>query len=481
VAKRRLALVGNGMAAERFLEDLLRLGGLDRYEVTVYGEEHGGAYNRILLGKVLGGEAPDAIVTKPPEWYALHGVALLAGATVTRLDTDQQQVELAGGGREPYDVAVLATGSRPVVPPMSGASDATGRLRPGIFLYRTLDDCLAMRERARPGDKAVVLGGGLLGLEAAKALCDRGLHVTVVNARRPLMNAQLDELGGQVLERYIERQGIFVRTGNTVDEVLGDGCVSGVRLDDGKKVAADLLVVACGVRPRAEMASDSGLPVNKGILVNDGMATEIPGVYAIGECCEHNGKTYGMVAPAWEQASVLAAVLAQGSAQARYRGSKLYARLKVAGIDVASMGRIEPESELDEVIQVVETRRDTYRKLIVRGGELVGAILVGSSSATARLVQLFARGDPLPPDPLLALCAEAPISAASSDRQVCNCRKVTESRLRVAIAEGATTIESLSQATGAGTGCGSCKGDLAELIRHAGLPSGARGVRLVAH
>ena len=471
MTKKNLAVIGNGMAAERFLEEMVRRQGLSRYTISVFGEEKGGAYNRILLGKVLGGESPDAIVTKPVEWYARHGVALHEGVAVKRLDTDAGDVETTDGQRHPYDLAVIATGSQPLVPPIEGLTAERGDLRPGIFLYRSMSDCLSMRSHARAGDNAVVLGGGLLGLEAAKELSDLGLHVTVVHARRLLMNTQLDDLGGAMLQRHVEKRGIFVRTGHTIEAVPGEGPITALRLDDGKKIAADLLVLACGVRPRVEVAKASDLPINKGILVNDALATEVPGIYAIGDCAEHNGKTYGLAAPAWEQAAVLADLLTGNNPQARYHGSKIYTRLKVAGVDVASMGRIEPELEMDEVIQVVETRRDTYRRLIVRGGELIGAILVGNTSATARLIQLFDRGDPLPADPLLALCSEGSLVESTGDRQVCNCRKVTESRLRIAIAEGATTMESLCDATGAGTGCGSCKGELAELIaRHEAKP-----------
>ena len=268
---------------------------------------------------------------------------------------------------------------------------------------------------------------GCSGLEAAKVLSDLGLHVTVIHASKTLMNAQLDELGGEMLEREIERCGIFVRTARTVEAVLGEDAVDGVRLDDGKMLAADMLVLACGVRPRVEVARASGLPINKGIIVNDTLATEAPGVYAVGECAEHGGRTYGLVAPAWEQVAVLADVLTGAGPQARYRGSKVYARLKVAGVDVASMGRIDPELDSDEVIQVVETRRGSYRKLVVRGGMLVGAILVGNTEAAPALVQIFDRGDLLPDDPLEALCSGVSLAGGGErERQVCNCHKVTQ-------------------------------------------------------
>jgi nitrite reductase (NADH) large subunit len=364
---------------------------------------------------------------------------------------------------------VLATGSQPLVPPLDGMTVPGGELRPGVFVYRTMDDCARMRAHARAGDTAVVLGGGLLGLEAAKVLSDRGLHVTVIHASKTLMNAQLDELGGEMLEREIERCGIFVRTARTIEAILGEVAVEGIRLDDGRTLAADMVVLACGVRPRVEVARASGLPINRGIIVNDALATEAPGVYAIGECAEHDAKTYGIVTPAWEQAAVLGDILSGTNPQARYRGSKLYTRLKVAGIDVASMGRIDPELDSDEVIQVVETRKGAYRKLVVRGRALVGAMFVGNTGAAANLVQLFDRGDPLPEDPLEALCPGVTFGgAASGDRVVCNCNKVTENGLREAIACGATSVEALSLATRAGTGCGSCKTELSQILaRHA--------------
>ncbi|MGC4089383.1 MAG: FAD-dependent oxidoreductase [Polyangiaceae bacterium] len=254
-----------------------------------------------------------------------------------------------------------------------------------------------------------------------------------------------------------------MRTGRTVEAVYGEERASGVILDDGTPLPADLVVVACGVRPRVDLARASGLPVNKGIVVNDTLATEVPGVYAFGECAEHQGKLYGIVAPVWEQAVVLADVLSGKHPGARYRGSKLYTRLKVAGVDVASMGNLEPELESDQVLQIIEERRNSYRKIIVRDGKLVGAMLVGNTLATANLVQLFDRGDPLPEDPVEALCAlRSP--AAAKERVICNCHKVTEGTLNEAIANGCDSVASLSEVTKAGTGCGSCKADLAQLI-----------------
>jgi nitrite reductase (NADH) large subunit len=470
--KKRLAIVGNGMAACRLVDELLQREALARYDLAIFGDERGGAYNRILLSKVLAGDHPDAIVTKPPAWYAARGVQLFDGVAVRRLDTAVKRVEAQDGARHSYDLAVLATGSQPQVPPLVGMTTADGNLRPGVFVYRTMEDCLKMRAHARAGDDAVVLGGGLLGLESAKVLSDAGLHVTVVHAARTLMNAQLDELGGEMLERQIETFGIFVRTGRSLEAVLGNNVVDGVRLDDGHTLAADMLVLACGVRPRVEVARASGLPINKGILVDDTLATEVPDVYAIGDCAEHAGRTYGILTPAWEQAATLADVLTGANPPVRYGGSKLYTRLKVAGIDVASMGRIEPELDSDEVIQVVETRRGSYRKLVVRGRALLGATLVGNTAAAAALIQILDRGEPMPDNPLEVLCPGASFgSDARGDRLVCNCNKVSEDRLREAISGGAASVEALSLATRAGTGCGSCRTELAQILARYPLPA----------
>ncbi len=465
MSKKKLAIIGNGMGTSKLLDELIERGAAFQYEITVFGEEQGGAYNRIMLGKVLAGGSPDSIVTKPLEWYDRHNIRLIDRTRVTRLDTLRKLVETEDGKARSYDVAVLATGSQPVVPALEGMNDEHGELKPGIFVYRTIGDCLRMRERARSGDSAIVVGGGLLGLEAAKVLCDRGLHVTVVQLKKTLMNAQLDEIGGDMLERQIERSGIFVRTGRTVEAVYAEETVKGVCLDDGTTRPADIVVLACGVRPRIDLAKASGLPVNRGIIVNDTLATEVPSVYAFGECAEHAGKTYGIVAPVWEQATVLADVLT-GRNASRYRGSKLYTRLKVAGVEVATMGISQPEREEDDVLQIVQDRKDTYRKLIVRDGYLVGAILVGDTAAAGSLVQYFDRGDRLPEDPLELLCQSAP-AADPATRLVCSCHKVTAGALCDAVAAGADSVEALCAATKAGTGCGSCKSELGQILARA--------------
>lgn len=464
IRKKQLSIIGNGMATDRLLDDLMQRKALERYEIAVFGDEPSGAYNRIQLGKVLAGGEPDLIVTKPKTWYSDRGIRLFAGTRVERLDTATRRIFDSAGDSHPYDVAVFATGSSPMVPAIDGMNGADGSLRPGLFVYRTMDDCMRIRAFSRAGDSAVVLGGGLLGLEAAKVLSDRGLHVTIVHLAHGLMNTQLDFVGGTMLQRQIENAGLFVRTGRTIDSIIGDEHVQGVMLDDGEQLAADVVVIACGVRPRIEAARASKLPINKGIMVNDTLATQIPGVYALGECSEHNGMIYGLVAPAWEQCEVLADVLTGANPQARYRGSKLYARLKVAGVEVASLGVLEPVLDTDEVIQVVEERKQAYRKLIVRERKLIGAQMVGNTESAAALIQVFDRGDLMPVDPLEGLCSFS-AGASGGVRMICNCNKVSEEAIVQAIAAGAISADAVGEQTRAGTGCGSCRSEITSLVQ----------------
>jgi nitrite reductase (NADH) large subunit len=258
---------------------------------------------------------------------------------------------------------------------------------------------------------------------------------------------------------------MFVRVGRTIDSIVGDERVEGVTLDDGEYLSADVVVVACGIRPRVDVARASKIPVNKGILINDTLATQVPGVYAIGECTEHSGMTYGLVAPAWEQATVLAGLLTGAQAQARYRGSKLYSRLKVAGVEVASFGVLEPSLETDRVLQVIEEREFSYRKLVIRGRQLVGAMFVGNVTNCASLVQTFDRGDLLPEDPLEVLCTITGAASSAQDRTICTCYKVSEAAIIACVKEGADSCEAVTEQTKAGAGCGSCRSEVARLVQ----------------
>ncbi len=461
--KKRLAIIGNGMAASRLLDELVRRNATDSFEITVFGEESRGSYNRILLGRVLSGSNPDEISLKPTSWYAARGVTFHSGVRVAKVDPVARRLTTSEGGLHPYDVCVFATGSSPLVPPVRGLKSDDGSPRDGVHVFRTIDDCVAIRDRARPGSSAVVVGGGLLGLEAAKALCDLGLHVTVLHLDPVLMNAQLDKSGGELLRRAIEKMGIFVRTGTTAEEIIGNGHVEAVKMRNGDVVPADLVVFACGIVPRLETAIASGVPVKRAILVNDLLATPVPGVYAVGECAEHDSKVYGLVQPIWEQCAVLADVLTGANPRARYLGSKVYARLKVAGVEVASFGVTDAEFPTDEVVQVFEERRGVYRKLVVRDGKLAGAMLVGCAEAAPALVQMFDRDELLPPNRLDVL-ATGNTATTPAEREVCNCNHVTESAVVEAIRGGCDTLPTLCDVTRAGTGCGSCRGQLSAML-----------------
>lgn len=456
----RLAVIGNGMATGRLLDELVDRDS-SRLEVTVFGEEPHGCYNRILLGRVVSGTDLSDIMLKPPAWYTDRGVVLHAGRKVTALDSAARRLTTCDGSIHRYDAAVFATGSMAVVPPLSGLSH-DGLPKPGAFVFRTVADSQAIREYARPAMSAVVLGGGLLGLEAAAALSDLGLYVTVIHQAAWLMNRQLDRSAGDFLRRGVERLGLLVRTEARATGVIGEERVEGVRIDTGELIPADVLVLAAGIRPRTELAAAANVPVNRGILVNDRLSTAVPGLSAVGECAEHNGTVYGIVPPIWEQCGVLADLLTGRDPTARYRGSKQYTRLKVAGVEVAQMGVTDPMAD-DEVIQIIEDRRGVYRRLVVRSDRLIGATLVGDVAAAPGLAGWFDRGDPLPENRLdLLTSGDAPNSAC--DREVCNCHRVKESTICEAVRAGCTSLPQLAAQTKAGTGCGSCRGVLADLI-----------------
>jgi nitrite reductase (NADH) large subunit len=465
--KKRLAIIGNGMATGRLLDELFRRGAGSQFGIHVFGEEPHGCYNRILLGRILGGGTADDIMLKSVAWYAERGVQYHCGKRVTKLDRIQRTITTSDDLTHPFDVCVFATGSIPFVPPLDGLMTGPKQLKAGAFLFRTIEDCEQMRAYGRPPSSVVVLGGGLLGLEAAKALSDLGLHVTVVHQADWLMNMQVDRLGGESVRKGVEKLGMYVRTGETAVGIVGESKVQGVKLKSGEVIPADMVVIAAGIRPRIDVAKESGVPVNRGILVNDLLASSVPNVYAIGECAEHNSFVYGIVAPIWEQCEVLADVLTGANPQSRYRGSKLYTKLKVAGVDVASMGVVEAQYDTDEVVQIIEERRGIYRKLIVREGKLVGAIVVGDNECAPALARWFDRGDMVPPNRLDLLCS-GDVSTATADPEICNCHHVTQSTLIGAINDGCTSLPTLAECTKAGTGCGSCRGQLASLImKHA--------------
>jgi nitrite reductase (NADH) large subunit len=476
MSRRRLVMVGNGMAGVRAIEEILERGGGRQYEITVFGDEPYGNYNRILLSTVLSGETDEGgIVLNSPEWYAANGITLHSGplARVTRIDRYAKRVYTAGGADSPYDVLVIATGSRPHVPDIAGAHQPRRGFHQGVFAFRTIEDTRRMIRYAREHERAAVIGGGLLGLEAARGLQSHEMAVTVVHGAGHLMNQQLDAQAGEILRGSVRRLGIDVLTGARTVEITGRDAVTGVRLADGRVVPADMVVIAAGIRPNAELALTSGIAVERAIVVDDQLRTDAPDVYAVGECAQHRGQVYGLVAPLWEQARVLADVLTGANPTAAYHGSRTATKLKVAGVAVAAMGLRAPERDGDEYVVFAEPGRGVYKSVIVRDGRLVGATLLGDVSTVAFLTQAYDRGMPLPAERArLLFDLAAPGAAASAAEldagaQVCNCNGVSKADLVATVHSGVKSVAGVMDRTRAGKGCGSCKGLVREIVEWA--------------
>jgi nitrite reductase (NADH) large subunit len=465
----RLVVVGNGMAGIRAIEEVLARGGGDTFDITVFGDEPYGNYNRILLSNVLAGsDDPAEIYLNALDWYTEESIDLRAGVRVVRVDTFAHVVHADDGTSMGSDKLILATGSRSFFPPMAGlwADDKT--LADGVFGFRTLDDTATMIAEAANRTKAVVIGGGLLGLEAARGLQNRGLTVDVVHAGPTLMNAQLDELAGAILRRSVESLGIGVHTEKRTSEVIVDdgtnGRLKGIRFSDGERLECDMLVIAAGIRPNVGLAQRAGLTVERAIVTDDHMRSiDDDDVYVVGECAQHRGQVYGLVAPLWEQAKVLADHLTGTDPAAAYHGSRVATKLKVAGVDVASMGIKAPERPDDEFVQYSEPRHGVYKTVVIRDGKLVGATLVGDVSKVSFLTQAFDTGLPLP-DERVSLMFDigtpgvaVGVAELADDAQVCNCNGVSKGALVACVRDGTTSVTGVMAKTKAGKGCGSCK------------------------
>jgi nitrite reductase (NADH) large subunit len=391
----RLVVIGNGMAGARLVEDVLARAGGDRFKVTMFGDEPYGNYNRILLSGVLAGtQQPDDIFINPLDWYAENEVTLHAGVGAARIDREAKVVYGGDGRAEPYDTLVIATGSVPFVPPFENlapaephgpGTDKTNPYKDGVYVFRTLEDCERMLARAADVRKAAVIGGGLLGLEAARGLVGRGLEVDVVHLMDHLMEVQLDRDAGLMLQRSMEQLGVRVHLGKATTGLIGNGVVTGLQFKDGSTLDTDLLVIAAGIRPNVALAREAGLAVRRGVVVDDGMTTSDPSICAVGECAEHRGMVYGLVAPLWEQTAVLADRLTGRGREKVYEGSRTSTKLKVMGVDLAVMGEKQGRDADDEVVTYAEPGRGVYHKLIVRDGKLAGAILLGDTSAAPAL------------------------------------------------------------------------------------------------
>lgn len=384
VGKRRLIVVGNGMAGMRTVEQLLQIAP-QTYQIDVFGAEPHGNYNRILLSPLLAGEKQiDEIMLHPLEWYREHGVGLHAGDPVVAVDRRRRRVTSSAGVELTYDRLLLATGSTPVILPVPGCELA------GVVTFRDLGNVEAMLAAARSGDTAVVIGGGLLGLEAANGLLRQGMDVTVVHLHETLMECQLDRTAAQLLQAALEKRGLkFIMSAST-GAILGDSRVRGVRLLDSTEIAADLVVMAVGIRPNVELAQLMGLRCERGVLVDDTMLTFDPSIYAVGECVQHRNSTYGLVAPLYEQAWVCARHLAEVGL-ARYKGSLLSTQLKVTGINLFSAGDFRGTPHSESLI-FTDSKRGVYKRLVIEDDQVRGAVLYGDTKDGPWYVELMSEG-----------------------------------------------------------------------------------------
>lgn len=472
--KRKLIVIGNGMAGARTVEEILARGGGEQFEITVFGEEPYGNYNRILLSNVLNGsQDPLEIFLNGLDWYEEHGVKLRAGVRADVVARPHKAIHCDDGNWYPYDKLIIATGSRPSIPPIAALRKPNGEFRPGIFVFRTLDDCRKIAEYAAKCRSAAVIGGGLLGLEAARGLLNHGVEVHVIHLLGHLMEQQLDPSAGAILKHTIEGMGIQVHLKKLTKAVLGDAEVTGLAFEDGATLECDMIVIATGITPNAEIGSRWGLTTERGIVVDDQMRTSDPDIYAVGECAQHRGRVYGLVAPLWEQAKVLADHITGTNCDAAYEGSKLVTKLKVMGVELASMGLIAGDGEDEDVVQFMEPKRGIYKKLIIRDGRLAGGILMGDISKAAYLMQAFDRGIRLPDERLSLLfdtgtpSAKVTFDEMPDNVQICNCNGVAKGAIVGCVAAGKRSLKGVMETTRAGTGCGSCKTLVGELVEWA--------------
>ncbi|MFK0379545.1 nitrite reductase large subunit NirB [Pandoraea sp. NPDC090278] len=462
--KPRLVVIGNGMAGIRTLEELLEIAP-NQYDITVFGAEPHPNYNRILLSPVLAGEqAFKDIVLNPLDWYAEKGITLHLGKEVTQIDRRCRVVRCADGTEAPYDRLLIATGSSPFILPVPGKD------LDGVISYRDIRDTEIMIETAKVKRHAVVIGGGLLGLEAANGLKLRGMDVTVVHLADTLLERQLDSTAGKLLQQSLEARGLAFRLSHQTSEILGDDnrCVRAVKFSNGDEIAADLVVMAAGIRPKTTLAEAAGLHCARGIVVSDTLQTYDPRIYAVGECVSHRGVAYGLVAPLFEQAKVCAnhlALMGIGS----YRGSVLSTKLKVTGIDLFSAGDFLGGEGTEEIV-LSDPASGVYKKLVIRDDKLVGACLYGDTADGAWYFKLLREGRTLGELRERIMFGESSVgdvgtqgqnraSAMADTDEVCGCNGVCKGAIVKAITEkGLFTLDEVKKHTKAASSCGSCAG-----------------------
>ncbi|MEH7545495.1 nitrite reductase large subunit NirB [Neobacillus vireti] len=458
--KQKLILVGNGMAGVRAIEEVLKLNRED-FEITIFGSEPYPNYNRIQLSTVLqGGTSVKDITLNDDQWYEDNGITLFTGETVVSIDKERQVVMTDKGRIEPYDKLIIATGSNPFMLPLPGAD------KEGVTAFRNIKDCEQMIEYSKQYKKAAVIGGGLLGLEAARGLLNLGMEVDVIHIFDYLMERQLDRTAGKLLQKELEKQGMNFLLEKHTAEILGKKHVTGIKFKDGSKIKADLVVMAVGIKPNIELAQKAGLSVNRGIVVNDYLETDTPDIYAVGECAEHRGTAYGLVAPLYQQAQVLAKRIC-GIEEEGYQGSVLSTQLKVSGVDVFSSGKIN-EDEDTKVYKMYDDWSGVYKKVLIENGKIAGAVLFGDTKDGNQLLSLIKKGASIEEylETSKSQSSEVSLVAEMADEEIiCGCNGVSKGTIVEAIrTQGLTSVDQVKGCTSASRSCGGCKSLVADLL-----------------
>lgn len=451
--KKKLVMIGNGMAGMKAIEEILNCDP-DLFDITIFGKEKYPNYNRVLLSTVLAGKMSiDDITLNDKDWYKERNITLHLGKKVTDIHRGWRKVVAEDGTEAEYDSLIIATGSTPFIIPIPGAD------KEGVITFRSIDDCNRMIDASKDYKKAAVIGGGLLGLEAAKGLMNLGMDVTVVHDQSTLMNMQLDETAGAMLKENLEGQGMNFRLKTLTREIVGDDRVTGLLLDDGSTIECDLVVMAVGIRPNKSLAERSRLYCNRGIVVNDYMQTLTdPAVFAVGECIEHRKKTYGLIPPLFEQARILAYHIT-GQGFRSYPGSVVSTRLKVSGVDVFSAGDFLGD-ESSEVIEYIDRSGGSYKKLLLKDNRIIGTVLFGDTTDCPRFFQMMQDEVDISSQRSTLLLGSTIINSVSemtSDTIVCGCNGVTKGHIVDAITKhGLTTPKEVAAHTKASASCGGC-------------------------
>jgi nitrite reductase (NADH) large subunit len=468
----KIVVVGNGMIGYKFCEKLLSKENSDYLQITVFGEEIRAAYDRVHLSEYFSGKTADDLKMAPVDWYTNNNINLYLGDPIQRIDRLNKTVQSFHGIIEAYDYLIIATGSSAFVPPVPGVE------KEGVFVYRTIEDLEMMTAYAKKAKKGAVIGGGLLGLEAAKAMLDLGIKEThVIEFASRLMPRQIDDAGSNILKAKLEELGLKIHTNKNTSQILGDNCITGMQFSDNTTIDVEMLVISAGIKPRDELAKMCGLEVGQrgGIVVNEHLQTSDANIFAIGECALFQGMIYGLVAPGYEMADVVATNLTGGNKQ--FAPYDMSTKLKLIGVDVASFGNpFVPQTECRTVV-FEDTMKGIYKRInITKDGKyLLGGILVGDAEAYNMLLQTTKNKVILPPNPEDVILgarggaegdASAGVGSLPDDALICSCESITKGQVCGAVNNGCESVDGIKKCTKAGTGCGGCVPMLKDLMVH---------------